>query len=106
MQGKAGRAACQEKSSDQYGSTPRHTHIPHTVLDQWEWTAALPYNRWLWLSGSYLIFTTAVGGMVYCVIRSPPPFGMQQQRLHLFAMHTSQDQFVAEGLIMGVCRHF
>ncbi len=76
------------------------------MLDQWEWTAALPYNRWLWLSGSYLIFTTAVGGMVYCVIRSPPPFGMQQQRLHLFAMHTSQDQFVAEGLIMGVRRHF
>lgn len=40
--------------------------------------------------------------MVYCIIRGPPPFGMQQGRLSLFALHTSQDQFVAEGLIMGV----
>lgn len=65
---------------------------------------ALPYNRWIWLTGSYIIFTSGVGGMVYCIIRGPPPFGMSQQtkKLSLFALHSSQEQFVTEGLIMGV----
>lgn len=76
----------------------------NAVLDHWEWTMALPYNRWIWLTGSYIIFTSGVGGMVYCIIRGPPPFGMSQHtnKLSLFALHSSQEQFVAEGLIMGV----
>ena len=73
----------------------------YLLLDQWTWVKGLPYRRGLWLTFSYCVFGTATGGMVYCVIREPPPFGVYQKKLHLFAMRQSSDQFVAEGLVMG-----
>lgn len=77
--------------------------LPQTpVLDRWAFLASIPSNCWLWLAGSYLVFTTAVGGMVYCVIRAPPPFMVEKSYINLFEMNTSQEQYIAEGLIMGV----
>lgn len=81
---------------------PQQPTHDQTVLDRWAFLASIPYNRTMWLAGSYLIFTSAVGGMVYCVIRAPLPFGLRQDEISLFAMQNSQEQFVAEGVIMGV----
>ncbi|GAB5033214.1 cbl-interacting serine threonine-protein kinase 9 [Nannochloropsis oceanica] len=73
----------------------------YLVLDQWEWTKSVVFSRGIWLALSYLVFMTATGGMIYCLIRTPPPYGVYLQKVQLFMNRDSSDQFVAEGLVMG-----
>ena len=70
-------------------------------LDRWEWVKGIVFSRGVWLLFSYGVFMTATGGMVYCLIRGPPPYGVYQQKVQLFSMRDSSDQFIVEGLVMG-----
>ncbi|EWM24709.1 Oligosaccharyl transferase complex, subunit OST3/OST6 [Nannochloropsis gaditana] len=71
------------------------------LMDQWSWTKTLPFRRPLWLCFSYLVFAIATGGMIYCIIRRPPPFGITQQKVKLISTRDTSDMFVFEGLLMG-----
>ena len=73
----------------------------YLVLDRWEWAKSVVFSRRVWLAFSYLVFMTATGGMIYCLIRTPPPYGVYLQKVQLFMNRDSSDQFVAEGLVMG-----
>jgi hypothetical protein len=74
----------------------------YLVLDQWAFVSGLLWRRGVWLTFTYLVYGSGVGGMVYCVIRTPPPFGVSQRQVQLFAMRSGSEQFVLEGVVMGV----
>ena len=60
-------------------------------------------NRKLWLMVSVMFYTFSVSGMVFCIIRSPPPFSVDRSGRTKFFHPAGRQQFVVEGLIIGSC---
>jgi hypothetical protein len=57
------------------------------VFHHWDAVVGLPRNRYVWMLVSFGVYAFGVGGMVFCLIRNPAPFGYGQQGPHLFSMH-------------------
>jgi len=54
---------------------------------------------WMYLTG--IVYTLSVSGMIFCLLRGSPPFGLSQQHGLLFLYPDKQSQFLLEGLFIG-----
>ena len=48
-----------------------------------------------------MFYGLSVSGMVYCIIRNPPPFSMERNGVVKYFHPAGRQQFVYEGLIVG-----
>lgn len=60
-------------------------------------------SKRLWMSISWLFYGLSVSGMVFCIIRDPPPFNVERSGRIQFFHPGGRQQFVVEGLIIGGC---
>ena len=57
-------------------------------------------NKKLWLWGSLAVYMISISGIIFDLIRSPPPFYCTRKGC-MFFHPQSQQQFVVEGIIVG-----
>ncbi|KAH7489002.1 hypothetical protein KRP22_012201 [Phytophthora ramorum] len=58
-------------------------------------------RKQLWMTVSLLFYGLSVSGMVYCIIRNPPPYSADRKGNIQYFHPQGRQQFVYEGLIVG-----
>ncbi|POM79011.1 Dolichyl-diphosphooligosaccharide-protein glycotransferase [Phytophthora palmivora] len=71
------------------------------VLDNLDFVLAKLRRKQLWMTVSLLFYGLSVSGMVYCIIRNPPPYTADRKGNIQYFHPQGRQQFVYEGLIVG-----
>jgi hypothetical protein len=71
------------------------------VLDHLDFVLAKLRRKQLWMTVSLLFYGLSVSGMVYCIIRNPPPYTADRKGNIQYFHPQGRQQFVYEGLIVG-----
>lgn len=73
------------------------------VAFHWTYFLHKMRSKALWSLVSFMFYTLSVGGMVFCIIRDPPPFAVDRSGTMSFVHSGGRNQYVVEGLIIGLC---
>lgn len=71
------------------------------VLTHLDFVLAKLRRKQLWMMVSLLFYGLSVSGMVYCIIRNPPPYSADRKGNIQYFHPQGRQQFVYEGLIVG-----
>ncbi|UIZ28950.1 hypothetical protein KXD40_007195 [Peronospora effusa] len=71
------------------------------VLNHLDFVLAKLRRKQLWMTVSLLFYGLSVSGMVFCIIRNPPPFSVDRKGNVQYFHPQGRQQFVYEGLIIG-----
>jgi len=72
------------------------------VINRLDFFLGLIRKKVLWMFVSLGLYTTSISGMIYDIIRNPPPFFLNHQTGQIVFFHPqSNQQFVIEGFIIG-----
>ncbi|KAL3660787.1 hypothetical protein V7S43_014189 [Phytophthora oleae] len=71
------------------------------VLSHLDFVMAKLRRKQLWMTVSLLFYGLSVSGMVYCIIRNPPPYTADRKGNIQYFHPQGRQQFVYEGLIVG-----
>ncbi|KAF4146264.1 OST3/OST6 transporter family [Phytophthora infestans] len=71
------------------------------VLSHLDYVMAKLRRKQLWMTVSLLFYGLSVSGMVYCIIRNPPPYTADRKGNIQYFHPQGRQQFVYEGLIVG-----
>ncbi|KAG2764103.1 hypothetical protein PC129_g4821 [Phytophthora cactorum] len=71
------------------------------VLSHLDFVLAKLRRKQLWMTVSLLFYGLSVSGMVYCIIRNPPPYSADRKGNIQYFHPQGRQQFVYEGLIVG-----
>ncbi|GMF36492.1 unnamed protein product [Phytophthora fragariaefolia] len=71
------------------------------VLSHLDLVLAKLRRKQLWMTVSLLFYGLSVSGMVYCIIRNPPPYSADRKGNIQYFHPQGRQQFVYEGLIVG-----
>uniref|UniRef100_M4C2F1 Uncharacterized protein n=1 Tax=Hyaloperonospora arabidopsidis (strain Emoy2) TaxID=559515 RepID=M4C2F1_HYAAE len=71
------------------------------ALDHLDFLLMKLRRKQLWMTVSLLFYGLSVSGMVYCIIRNPPPYAADRQGNVQYFHPQGRQQFVYEGLIVG-----
>ncbi|CAI5709383.1 unnamed protein product [Peronospora destructor] len=71
------------------------------ILDHLDFVLAKLRRKQLWMTVSLLFYGLSVSGMVFCIIRNPPPFSVDRKGNFQYFHPQGRQQFVYEGLIIG-----
>ncbi|KAE8896004.1 hypothetical protein PF005_g10048 [Phytophthora fragariae] len=71
------------------------------VLTHLDLVLAKLRRKQLWMTVSLLFYGLSVSGMVYCIIRNPPPYSADRKGNIQYFHPQGRQQFVYEGLIVG-----
>ncbi|KAG7384820.1 tumor suppressor candidate 3 [Phytophthora pseudosyringae] len=71
------------------------------VLAHLDFVLAKLRRKQLWMTVSLLFYGLSVSGMVYCIIRNPPPYSADRKGNIQYFHPQGRQQFVYEGLIVG-----
>ncbi|CEG46334.1 magnesium transporter protein 1-like [Plasmopara halstedii] len=75
--------------------------IAKLVLAHLDLVLAKLRRKQLWMTVSLLFYGLSVSGMVYCIIRKPPPFASDRAGNIQYFHPQGRQQFIYEGLIVG-----
>uniref|UniRef100_A0A7S3XXZ8 Thioredoxin domain-containing protein n=1 Tax=Heterosigma akashiwo TaxID=2829 RepID=A0A7S3XXZ8_HETAK len=72
------------------------------ILNRIDFFLRLVRKKAIWMVVCLGLYTTSISGMIYDIIRNPPPYYMNHQTGQINFFHPqSNQQFVAEGFIIG-----
>ncbi|CAI5741673.1 unnamed protein product [Hyaloperonospora brassicae] len=71
------------------------------VVDHLDFLLMKLRRKQLWMTVSLLFYGLSVSGMVYCIIRNPPPYATDRKGNIQYFHSQGRQQYVYEGLIVG-----
>ncbi|KAF0722649.1 hypothetical protein Ae201684P_004532 [Aphanomyces euteiches] len=83
------------------GSVLLFTLIVYAIATNFQAVLNRIRRKQLWLIISLLFYGLSVSGMVYCIVREPPPYLRERSGQITFFHRQGRQQYVAEGLIVG-----